>query len=79
MIVAKRITPSFSGAFVEPAARENTSGGLDPHLRGASSGILDRLFTLKAGLLPMVDVAFASDVVRRNASTATIRVWVGFP
>src|SRR5262249_38656440 len=43
--------------------RKYTSCGLDPHHCGASSGVLDRRFTLKAGFSPMIDVAFAGDIV----------------
>jgi hypothetical protein len=67
MGVAERVTTSFSRLLVEPTARKNASCGLDPHHCGTSPGVLDRRFTLKAGFSPMIDVAFAGDVVCGNA------------
>ena len=57
----------FGGLLVESAAGKDPPCRLNTHHRRASAGVLDRLFTLKAGLSPMIDVAFAGDVVCGNA------------
>jgi hypothetical protein len=64
MIIAK---PSFGRSLVELTAGENASSCFDPHHRRASAGVLDRRFTLKASLSPVIDVALTRDVVGRNA------------
>ena len=67
MIIAKGIAPSFGRSLVELTAGENASSCFDPHHRRASAGVLDRRFTLKASLSPVIDVALTRDVVGRNA------------
>ena len=67
MVVAERVTTSFGRLLIEPAAREYAASRLNPHHCGNSPRILDRRFTLKACLSPMIDVALASDVVMSNA------------
>ena len=66
MIIAKGIAPSFGRSLVELTAGENASSCFDPHHRRASAGVLDRRFTLKASLSPVIDVALTRDVVGRN-------------
>jgi hypothetical protein len=67
MVIAERITSSFGGLLIEPAARENAPGSLNPHHRGTSPGVFDWIFTFEPGFSPMIDVAFAGDVVCGNA------------
>jgi hypothetical protein len=49
------------------AAGKNSTSCFDPHHCRASPAILDRRFTLEAGLSPVVDVSFPGDVVVRHA------------
>src|SRR5215813_12278774 len=63
----ERVTPSFSRLLVEPTAREGASSSLNSHHCGTSPCVLDRRFALEAGLSPMIDVPFSSDVVSSHA------------
>jgi hypothetical protein len=44
MIVAERIAASLGRLLIEPAARENAPGGLNPHHCGTSPSVFDRRF-----------------------------------
>ena len=68
VVVAERVTPSFSRRLIEPTARKYTSCGLNPHHCGTSPRVLDRRLALEAGLSPTS--CFTSLVVPENAALA---------
>ena len=70
MVIAKGIASSFSRLRVEPATRKYSACRFDTHHRRASTSILDRISTLKTGFDPVVDVAFARNVVVRRRHEA---------
>src|SRR5271156_7220322 len=67
VVIAERVTSSFSGFLVEPAAWENATSSFYPHHRCAGPGVLDGRVTFEAGLAPVVNIALAGDVVGSHA------------
>jgi len=63
VVIAERVASGFGGLLVEPASREYAASRFNPHHGCTSPSVLDRRFALEAGFSPVIDVAFAGDVV----------------
>jgi hypothetical protein len=62
MVVAERITPSFSRGLVEPTPREDR---LNTHHSRARASVLDWSGAIETGVSPMIHITPAADIVGR--------------